>query len=86
MQAVIIYHPKSEHGGQVQDYKHDYQKIKGKKLELISLETVEGAEMAKLYDVTSYPAVLVIGQDGVLQKMWQGGLPLMNDVESYFHG
>jgi len=85
MRAVVLYHPKNEHGGRVEDYQRDYHKFKEKDLQLLSLETVEGAEMAKLYDITNYPAVLVVADDGSLHKLWQGGLPLMNELDSYFH-
>lgn len=84
MRAVVLYHPHSEHGGIVEDYVHDFQRFKGKELEKVSLETVEGSETARLYDVVRYPAILIIGPDGVLQKMWQAPImPLMNEVDSY---
>lgn len=80
----MLYHPHSEHGGIVEDYVHDFQRFKGKELEKVSLETVEGSETARLYDVVRYPAILIIGPDGVLQKMWQAPImPLMNEVDSY---
>jgi hypothetical protein len=50
----------------------------------LSLETPEGSEMAKLYGITSYPAILVMQNDGHLQQMWQGEtLPLMSEVQAY---
>ena len=83
MRAVVLYHPHSDHSGIVEDFVHDFARFKGKQLEKVSLETVEGAELAKLYDVVRYPAVLVIGPDGILQKMWQGPMmPLMNEVDA----
>jgi len=87
MRAVVLYHPKSDHGGKVEDFVHDFKRFKYKKLEKVSLETVEGAELAKLYDVVRYPAILVIGPEGKLQQIWQGEmLPLMNEVDAYVHG
>lgn len=84
MRAVVLYHPKSDHGGIVEDYVRDFKNFKHKGIETISLETVEGAELAKLYDVTNYPAVLVIGPAGQLQKIWQEDqMPLMNEVDAY---
>ena len=84
MRVVILYHPKSEHWGRVADYAHDFQRFKDKPLELVSLETVEGAHLAELYDVTLYPAILAIANDGHLQKLWQDEqLPLMNELEYY---
>jgi len=85
MRLVALYHPQSDHGRTVEVYTHDYHRRSGdRKMELLSLETVEGAELAKLYDVTSYPAIAVIGNGGQLHKLWQGGLPLMNEVDAYY--
>ncbi|MEX0881475.1 MAG: hypothetical protein WEC17_01240 [Candidatus Saccharimonadales bacterium] len=84
MRAVILYHPRSEHAGIVEDYVHDFRRFKGKDLEKVSLDSVEGAELAKLYDAVRYPAILIIGPDGVLQKMWQAPMmPLMDEVDAY---
>ncbi len=84
MRTVILYHPKSDHVGLVEEYARDYIRFKGKVLELLSLETIEGAEMAKLYDVTRYPAILVIGPDSSLIHLWQNGLlPLMDELSAY---
>ncbi|MBI2285551.1 hypothetical protein HYU82_01865 [Candidatus Saccharibacteria bacterium] len=84
MRAVILYHPRSEHEGTVQEYVHDFKRFKGKDLEMVSLETREGADLARLYDVVRYPAIIVIGPDGVLQKIWEAPImPLMDEVSSY---
>ncbi|OGL38457.1 hypothetical protein A3B63_00480 [Candidatus Saccharibacteria bacterium RIFCSPLOWO2_01_FULL_49_22] len=86
MRALVLYHPNSEHSGQVEDYARDFKRFKGKDLELVSLETREGAHLAELYDVVRYPAVLVIGPDGVMQKIWEAPLmPLMDEVNSYVY-
>ena len=84
MRAVVLYHPKSDHGGIVEDYAHDFKRFKGRQLELLSLETRDGWSMASLYDVTSYPAILALADDGKVLKLWQGmPLPLMDEVQSY---
>lgn len=85
MRVVVLYHPRSEHAGKVEDYARDYKlRAKTKELELVSLETVQGADLAKLYGIISYPAVLAISADGQLQKLWQGSnLPLMNELDYY---
>jgi hypothetical protein len=86
MRAVVLYHPNSDHLGLVEGFVHDFKRFKDKELELVSLETREGADIATLYDVTQYPAILIIGPEGKLQKLWQGEiLPLMDEVESYMH-
>jgi hypothetical protein len=85
MRAVILYHPNQEFAGLAEDFKRDFEaRHQDRKIELLSLETVNGDEMAKLYDVVRYPAILVIASDGQLQKVWQDKpLPLMDEVAAY---
>lgn len=85
MKAEILYHPNQEFAGQAEDFKKDYERQHpGQKIELLSLETVAGAETAKLYDIVRYPAILVIASDGSLQKMWQDQpWPLHDEIASY---
>lgn len=85
MRTVILYHPNAEFAGLVQDFKREFeQRHQDRKVELVSLDEVDGAEMAKLYDVVRYPAILVTASDGSLQKMWQDQpFPLMDEVAAY---
>lgn len=84
MKVAILYHPESEHAREVEDYARDYGQKHTRLIELVSLETRAGADLAKLYDVVSYPAVLVMQDDNQLVKYWEGTpLPLMDEVASY---
>jgi len=85
MRTVILYHPEAEFAGLVQDFKREFeQRHQDRKVDLMSLDTTEGSEMAKLYDVVRYPAILVIASDGQLQKLWQDRpFPLMDQVAAY---
>ncbi len=81
-----MYHPNSEFARPVEQYVADFERSQGGTIELISLETREGAEMARLHDIVRYPAVLAIQQNGALASEWQGDkLPLMSEVASYYH-
>lgn len=86
MRIVILYHPQSDHIGLVDGYVQDFKRFKGRDIERISLETVEGADMAKLYDIVRYPALLVIGPEGSLIQQWQGTLLPLMDQLSYYAG
>jgi hypothetical protein len=86
MRLVILYHPQSDHIGLVDSYAQDFRRFKGRNIERISLETIEGAEMAKLYDIVRYPALLVIGPNGSLAQQWQGTLLPLMDQLSYYSG
>jgi len=84
MNVRVLYHPNSEFARRVEDYARDFEHQRGKKIELLSLDTPEGSDMAKLYDVTSYPALVAVRDNGEMLALWQGDqLPLMNEVAAY---
>lgn len=84
MKAVILYRPNSEWARTVEDFARDFERQRGKKVTLVSLDEPEGAEMARLYDITRYPAVLATRDTGEMLALWQGEqLPLMNEVAAY---
>lgn len=84
MRVLILYHERSEHGGLVADYVAEFKKYKRKTIELISLETAEGDDLAVLYGITQYPAVLVTSDNGSMQRLWQGPpMPLMDELSYY---
>jgi hypothetical protein len=86
VKLLILYRPESEHSTDVEafarDFQHQYDL--GRKLELVSLNTRDGAATASLYDIMTYPAVLVLKDDGSVLSLWQGlPLPLMDEVAGY---
>lgn len=83
MKAIFLYQPNSEFSRSVEEYAHDFETQRGKTIELLSMDTREGADKAQVYDIMQYPALLVIRDDGQLSKLWQGDLPLMDEVAGY---
>jgi hypothetical protein len=86
VRLLILYRPNSEHSSQVEEFAHDFQRQHdiGKKLELLSLSTRDGAATASLYDIMSYPAILALADDGSVLNAWEGGkLPMMDEVAGY---
>ncbi|MEK7059221.1 MAG: hypothetical protein AAB971_00465 [Patescibacteria group bacterium] len=85
MKVLILYRPHSEHGRLIEDFIHEYQtRHSTDHLEVLSIDTREGSATATLYDVMTYPAILVLQTDGYVQKVWQGEtLPLMDEVAAY---
>jgi len=84
MKVAVIYRSQSENERLVLDFERDYFHQTGRELTLYDLNTREGADLAELYDVVRYPAVLAMSNDGSLLQMWQGEiLPLMSDVMYY---
>jgi len=84
MKVMVLYQPNTEHERQVLTFSEDIRRSTGRSVDLISLDTKEGAEIAKLYDIFNSPSVIAVNDDGVLQQLWSdGNLPLMNDVLYY---
>lgn len=86
MKLLIFYRPNSEHARSVEMFIRDFQRqyATDAKLEIMDLDTRDGAAMASLYDVLQYPAFLAAADDGVLIRAWEGKeLPLMADIASY---
>ena len=88
MKLLILYRPNSEHSTLVETFAHDFQRqynVAGK-LDLVSINTRDGAATANLYDVMSYPAILALGDDGAILNVWQGeNMPLMDEVAGYVY-
>lgn len=84
MKVAVLYRSQTENERLVLDFERDYLHQTGRELTLYDLNTREGADLAELYDVVRYPAVLAMANDGTLLQMWQGEiLPLMSDVTYY---
>lgn len=85
MRVLVLYRPNSEHGRLTDDFIRDYQaRRQSDRLEVLSIDTREGSALATLYDVMEYPAIMVLQDNGSIQKIWQGSiLPLMDEVASY---
>jgi hypothetical protein len=87
MKVLILYRPQSEHATTVEmfvrDFEHQHD-LGSKNIELISVDTRDGAATASLYDIWSFPAILALDMDGRVLNIWQGlPLPLMDEVAGY---
>ena len=85
MRLVVLYRPQSEHGRVVEDFIRDLQsRYIFNHLEIMDIDSRDGTATASLYDIMQYPAILVLQNDGLLQKSWEGGsMPLMDEVAAY---
>jgi hypothetical protein len=82
MKTVVLYREKSEQARAVEAFLRDYESLTRLRVEKVEIDSRAGSEMAKLYGVTDYPAVLVTRVDGQLIQMWQGmQLPPIEEVQ-----
>lgn len=89
MKVLVLYQPNSDHARDVETFVRDFQRqhdMGANKVELVSVNTRDGAATASLYDILAYPAVLALANDGAVLNAWPGPqLPLMNDISSYMY-
>ena len=86
MKTIVLYRPNSEYARSVDEFVHEFNARSGgsKTLEVVSIDSREGARLAELYGIVQYPAILVLQGDGFMQKSWEGGiLPLVDEVMGY---
>jgi hypothetical protein len=49
-------------------------------IEQIDIDSQQGSEIARAYDVMDAPALILIREDGVAQAFWQTDLPTDNQL------
>ena len=81
----MLYRPNSDHRRMVDEFAREFQaRNPANQLEQVNIDNREGSDLANLYDVMDYPAILVLQADGTLQHAWQGTeLPLVDEVIGY---
>ena len=80
----MLYRPNSEGSRVVEEYARDFQRLRGRQIDLVNLNTREGSAVASLYDMVRSPSLMVLRDDGQMVMEWQGDhLPLMNEVAGY---
>jgi len=85
MKVLVLYRPDSEHGRLIEDFIRDFRRqVAAARLEVLNIDSRDGIATASLYDIMQYPAILVLANDGYLQKSWIGDdLPLLDEVTAY---
>lgn len=87
MKVLVLYRQNSEHARKVEDFLHDLQKqhdVDQSSLSVLDVDSREGIELAKIYDVMTVPAIVVTDNNGGYVYSWVGEeLPLMRDVAAY---
>jgi hypothetical protein len=85
MKAVILYKPGAETDSQMQEYLREFTHRTGKTIEQIDVTSPRGVELAELYDVQKFPALVAIEDNGTLVDAWPEleKWPTMNELTYY---
>lgn len=88
VKVLVFYKPNSDHATAVETFVRDFERQHdiGSKVELVSVDTRDGAALASLYDILAYPSIVATADDGSVLNAWIGPeLPLMNELASYMY-
>jgi hypothetical protein len=55
MKVVILYRPNSETERSVQEYVREFSRETGKAITLVDSDSIQGIDMARLYDIMRFP-------------------------------
>lgn len=82
----MFYRQNFEHTRKVEEYLRDLMRlhdIHEEDIRIINPDTRDGAADASMYDVVSFPGVVVTDANGQFVHSWYGELPLMDELMSY---
>ncbi len=86
MKLLVFYRPNAEESRLTEDYLRDLTRmhdVKEQDIRVIDPDSREGGYSASLYDVMSYPSIVITDSYGQFVKSWNGELPLMDELVSY---
>lgn len=86
MKLLVFYRRNSEETRRVEDYLRDLVRlhdVRERDIKPMDPNTREGSTEASLYDVLSFPGIVVTDNYGQYIKGWSGELPLMDELMSY---
>lgn len=85
MKAVILYKPNTEREASVLEYVREFARVTGRPIELMDVDTVHGIEIAKLYDIMQFPAIVVFKDDGEYIRSWleRDSWPTISELSFY---
>lgn len=84
MSVMVFYKSASEHGREVTEFLHDFERRTTRKLDEIDPDSRRGTDLCRLYEVFEYPTIVATSDDGQLINKWRGSpLPTIDEVSYY---
>jgi hypothetical protein len=80
MKTTLLYSINSDNQAAVAEFERRYLQETGKEILKYDKDTVEGAAIAALYDILSFPSLFITRDDGTLIQLWNTDLPQLSEV------
>lgn len=84
---MVFYRPNSEHERAVEMYLRDLRRqytVHDKDIKMMNLNTRDAVATASIYDIVSFPGIVVTDNYGAYIMGWNGAFPLMSELMSYY--
>ncbi len=85
MKLIFLYKSISEFGRITEEFAQRIRDFHPQiQINLIESESFEGIEKASLYDIMTFPAILAVTEDSILENAWIGpSFPSIDEVMFY---
>lgn len=84
MKTLVLYRPNSEHATAVESYVRDFKRQTGHDLQTLDVDSPEGIDKCRVYDIVEYPTIVATDDSGHIQNMWRGtSFPLISELSYY---
>jgi hypothetical protein len=84
MRVAVLYREQTDYARTVIDFLRDFKHQTGHDLEVVDPDSPEGVLFVETYGIASYPTIIALSDDGVMQNMWNGlPLPTISEVSYY---
>lgn len=84
MRVVVIYKNNTDSTRVTEDFLRDFKIQTGHQLEVVNPDDTGSVSFCETYDVTNYPTIIALSDDGQIQNSWSGlPLPTISEVSYY---
>ena len=83
MKVYFFYRSRSESDVAIGNYRRLFSERQQASIIPMDVDTREGDSLGRLYDIVSYPTVLVTTDDGQQIRLWHGSLPPTLELSPY---
>ncbi|MCA9347565.1 hypothetical protein KC930_03235 [Candidatus Saccharibacteria bacterium] len=86
MRVFALFRPNTDQETRLNELNRELFRRSNNQIEIVSVDSREGSELAKVYDIMRFPAVVAVDLDGHVQSLWDDeSLPLINDISYYLN-
>ena len=86
MRVFALFRPNTDQETRLNELNRELFRRSNNQIEIVCVDSREGSELAKVYDIMRFPAVVAVDLDGHVQSLWDDeSLPLINDISYYLN-